>query len=170
MLDDQGSPGKTILARRPFAITAPTVHAPSGQLQSGRQSRAARVQAAFNILETFAVRVYHLSHFPLGDLMNPRLVALAGPLKGATVSLGLGTTNIGRDISSNVAVSDSRVSKHHASIVLDEKGECRISDLDSANGTLVNGVPVREASLKEGDVIQVGISLFLFALPPAEIS
>jgi len=99
--------------------------------------------------------------------MSSRLIAIAGPLKGATIALAPGTTTIGRDISSDVVVSDSRVSRHHASIVLDEKGECRISDLDSANGTVVNGVPIRGVLLKEGDVIQVGASLFLFA-PPAE--
>src|SRR5262249_40072025 len=102
------------------------------------------------------------------ELMDPRLVAIAGPLKGATFSLALGPTTIGRDISSDVVVSDSRVSRRHASIALDEKGDCRISDIESANGTLVNGVPIRGVPLKEGDVIQGGASLFLFALPPPE--
>src|SRR5262245_38932766 len=100
--------------------------------------------------------------------MHARLVAIAGPLKGATVSLALNTTTtIGRDISSDVVIVDSRVSRRQAVVVVNDRGECRISDLDSANGTLVNGMPIREALLKEGDVIDVGGALFVFTLPAA---
>src|SRR5262245_23576402 len=100
--------------------------------------------------------------------MDPRLVAIAGPLKGATVSLVRGTNTIGRDISSDLVVSDSRVSRRHASIALNERGDWGIRDLESANGTLVNGVPIREVVLKEGDVIQIGASLFLFGFPASD--
>src|SRR5262245_37480389 len=100
--------------------------------------------------------------------MHARLVSIAGPLKGATVSLTVGKTTIGRDLASDVVVGDSRVSRRHSVVAVDDRGECRISDLDSANGTLVNGVPIREVLLKEGDVIDVGGALFVFTLPAAE--
>jgi len=100
--------------------------------------------------------------------MSSRLIVIAGPLKGATVALPVGTTTIGRDISSDVVISDSRVSRRHATIAVSENGECRLSDHESANGTLVNGVPIRAALLKEGDVVQVGASLFVVSTPSLE--
>ena len=41
--------------------------------------------------------------------------------------------------------------------------ECAVLDLDSLNGTFVNGLPVKERELRAGDLITIGDSLFLFA-------
>ena len=43
-------------------------------------------------------------------------------------------------------------------------GEFQIRDLESHNGTFVNGVPVKERFLNHGDTLQIGTSLFLFLL------
>ena len=42
------------------------------------------------------------------------------------------------------------------------EGQYQIRDLESRNGSFVNGVPVRERTLADGDEIQIGNSLFLF--------
>jgi hypothetical protein len=50
---------------------------------------------------------------------------------------------------------DDAVSRVHAEIAV-RAGCCLIRDLDSCNGTLLNGRPVRRARLRRGDVLRVG--------------
>ena len=66
-----------------------------------------------------------------------------------------GEVVIGRSPECNVVLKDFGISRQHAKIVVDEDG-CRIVDLKSKNGTQVNGVPVVEAPLKDGDRILLG--------------
>ncbi len=66
-----------------------------------------------------------------------------------------GEVVIGRSPECNVVLKDFGISRQHARIVVDEEG-ARIVDLKSKNGTQVNGVPVVEAPLKDGDRILLG--------------
>jgi hypothetical protein len=50
---------------------------------------------------------------------------------------------------------DDAVSRRHAEIAV-RAGLCLIRDLDSCNGTLLNGRPVRRARLRRGDVLVLG--------------
>ncbi|HXI40817.1 MAG TPA: sigma 54-interacting transcriptional regulator [Bryobacteraceae bacterium] len=93
--------------------------------------------------------------------MNHRLVARDGPLKGSVFPLDGGEFSVGRNPSNRLAVSDPSLSRQHC--VIARRGEqFEIRDLDSRNGTFVNGVPVHERRLTAGDEIQIGNSLFLF--------
>jgi Nif-specific regulatory protein len=87
---------------------------------------------------------------------------LTGPSAGAAYELVADETLIGRDTSCHVCVADLSASRRHCA-VRREGGEFRLVDLASHNGTLVNGAPVRERLLKEGDRLQVGASVLLFA-------
>ncbi|MBI1422961.1 MAG: FHA domain-containing protein [Gammaproteobacteria bacterium] len=62
---------------------------------------------------------------------------------------------IGRKLDNDLRLEDTTVSSHHARIVQKEAGVF-VEDCDSTNGTLVNGIPVQERKLKNGDVIVVG--------------
>jgi adenylate cyclase len=66
-----------------------------------------------------------------------------------------GEVVIGRSPECNVVLKDFGISRQHARILVDEDG-ARIVDLKSKNGTQVNGVPVVEAPLKDGDRILLG--------------
>ena len=66
-----------------------------------------------------------------------------------------GEVVIGRSPECQVVLKDFGISRQHARIVVDEDG-ARIQDLKSKNGTQVNGVPVVEAPLKDGDRILLG--------------
>ena len=66
-----------------------------------------------------------------------------------------GEVVIGRSPECQVILKDFGISRQHARIVVDEDG-VRIQDLKSKNGTQVNGVPVVEAPLKDGDRILLG--------------
>lgn len=72
-------------------------------------------------------------------------------------------TVIGRD-SSNVAfVDDRQVSRHHARISCVD-GDFWIEDLNSTNGTRVNGATVTKQKLANNDQINVGDSIITFAV------
>ena len=94
--------------------------------------------------------------------MRPRLLVTAGPSKDQTIPLPEGEATIGRDPANVVAIIDPSVSRKHCLLRREEDGRFLIRDLDSRNGTLVNGAPVKEQFLRHGDEIATGDSLFLF--------
>jgi pSer/pThr/pTyr-binding forkhead associated (FHA) protein len=69
---------------------------------------------------------------------------------------------VGRADFATVPVQDSSVSRSHF-LVLRESAEFFVVDLESQNGTLLNGEEVSGRRLHHGDVIQAGNSLFLFS-------
>jgi hypothetical protein len=93
--------------------------------------------------------------------VRPRLQAAAGPLADSTYYLTEGEIRIGRDPSNSLAVSDLSLSRRHC-ILSREQDSYKICDLDSRNGTFVNGSVVSEKRLNHGDEIAVGESVFLF--------
>ena len=66
-----------------------------------------------------------------------------------------GEVVIGRSPDCQIVLKDFGISRNHAKITVDEDG-VRIADLKSKNGTQVNGVPVVEAPLKDGDRVLLG--------------
>lgn len=68
---------------------------------------------------------------------------------------------IGRSTRCDIQLNDDRVSSRHAELV--RRGtRYRIYDLGSANGTLVNAQRVDEIDLRDGDLIQVGYTVFRY--------
>jgi hypothetical protein len=108
-------------------------------------------------------------HARRGDLAVQAEI-LAGP-HGAEVVLALSDGRrvaitgdravIGRLPECAVTLSDPQASRHHAEIRR-EDGAYRLVDLDSMNGTFVNGVRVREHVLSDGDVIGIGATSIRF--------
>jgi len=96
--------------------------------------------------------------------LRPRLLVLAGPSKDSTIPLPDGDATVGRDPNSAVSLADASVSRKHCLLRQEEDGRFQIKDLDSRNGTLVNGVAVKEQWLRHGDEIATGDSVFLFLL------
>jgi Nif-specific regulatory protein len=93
--------------------------------------------------------------------MDPRVIGIAGPFQGQTLSLPEGEVSIGREPANQLWAADAALSRRHCSLVRNG-ADIRIRDLGSRNGTRVNSVPVTEQSLQHGDEISVGLSLFLF--------
>ena len=96
--------------------------------------------------------------------MRPRLLVIAGPAKDSTIPLPDGEATLGRDPTNAVAMADASVSRKHCLLRREEDGRFQIRDLDSRNGTLVNGLVVKEQWLRHGDEIATGDSVFLFLL------
>jgi adenylate cyclase len=66
-----------------------------------------------------------------------------------------GTTRVGRGDDSEIVLLDPSVSRAHAIVEFDA-GEPVVRDLDSTNGTYVNGRRVRVESLRDGDELRFG--------------
>jgi len=76
----------------------------------------------------------------------------------ASLSLGASGLSLGRDPSNTVALTSDRfphVSSYHARISIVD-GEVTVEDLGSKNGTLVNGREIKKATLRSGDIMQLG--------------
>jgi pSer/pThr/pTyr-binding forkhead associated (FHA) protein len=95
-------------------------------------------------------------------LSNARLVATSGYLKGTVWALKDGPLLMGRDASNQVEVGDPAVSRRHCSISELPGGTFEIADLDSHNGTSVNGTKVSRRPIEHGDRIRVGSSEYVF--------
>jgi pSer/pThr/pTyr-binding forkhead associated (FHA) protein len=83
---------------------------------------------------------------------------------GRTIAVR-GTTTIGRDNDNDIVLESMTVSRQHALLLRDMAG-LRLLDLESTNGTLVNGVPASTDApvcLKDGDVIRIGQALVRYA-------
>ena len=99
----------------------------------------------------------------------PSLIVVAGPSLGRVVALDE-EISIGRDSSNHLAINDVALSRHHCRLEVGPH-QTLLTDLDSRNGTVVNGVPIRSHALAEGDQIRIGDSVLLFVAgnvpPPA---
>ncbi len=56
----------------------------------------------------------------------------------------------------DLLLDERTVSRFHCEIFVDEKGNPWVKDLGSRNGTVVDGVPVKEAALRSGSLLQLG--------------
>lgn len=68
---------------------------------------------------------------------------------------------IGREDDNSIRLNDDRISRFHAKIQ-DDGGRFILTDLDSTNGTRVNGHPVQIKILRPGDVLFVGRCILRF--------
>jgi pSer/pThr/pTyr-binding forkhead associated (FHA) protein len=93
------------------------------------------------------------------------LVILTGDFAQTEHALAKDETLIGRNPTTDITLLDEGISREHALILRDEElGGFTIEDLQSTNGTKVNGKRVRSAELAHGDSIEVGHTRFRFEL------
>src|SRR6187455_722468 len=68
---------------------------------------------------------------------------------------------IGREEGNALRLNDERVSRYHAKVQV-EDADIILTDLDSTNGTRVNGTAVQIRRLRPGDQVSIGRSMLLF--------
>lgn len=83
------------------------------------------------------------------------LRVLAGFYAGLEVPVDRTRMVVGRGRGADLVIAESTMSREHAAIAFDEEG-CFVEDLQSTNGTKVNGERCERARLKNGDEIQLG--------------
>jgi len=101
-------------------------------------------------------------------LVPARLILHAGSYKeerDQTHTLKLSATTFGRGSDNDFAFPEEEfISRHHCEICY-HKYQNILKDLNSANGSYVNDVRVKETILRDGDSIQIGALRFTFEDP-----
>lgn len=77
------------------------------------------------------------------------------------ISIDRAVTVMGRSDDAFIHLASKRASRHHAFLKL-RGNDCVLIDNDSHNGVVLNGVKVHSAVLRDGDVIQVADSVFVY--------
>ena len=101
---------------------------------------------------------------------QPRLHITSGPQEGAEIAILTPKLTIGRatrNATWDISLQDRAVSRPHAEISLGEDGLWTVTDLGSANGTVVNGMPIQAetpTALQDGAVITMGETTMLFRI------
>ena len=95
---------------------------------------------------------------------HPVLTIVKGPQTGETFELDSTHISLGRDPKNSVFLNDMTVSRHHAQIDLSNLGlgYATIEDLNSLNGTWVDGAIINKATLQDGSTIQTGTFRMVF--------
>jgi hypothetical protein len=91
----------------------------------------------------------------------PYLIGISALIKGTIFPLATAETVVGSDPADGVHLDDALVSPRHCSF-RNSSGQIQLVDLESLNGTFVNGAPTREKTLENGDTIRIGSSEFRF--------
>ena len=85
----------------------------------------------------------------------PKLVILSTGMTGRSHELTADKTTIGRVEDNTFPITDPSVSSHHCEILL-KGSDVVVHDLNSTNGTFINGDKVTDATLKPGQVLRLG--------------
>jgi chromosome segregation ATPase len=74
-------------------------------------------------------------------------------------------TSVGRTPDNDLQIDAKYISRHHA-VILAGPAHTIVEDLNSTNGVLVNGRRVTRQTLKDGDAVMIGKTMFRFAVRP----
>jgi signal transduction histidine kinase len=91
----------------------------------------------------------------------PSLFVIRGNDQGVKIELEGDALRIGREATNSFQLHDQEVSRHHAELLRDGR-TFTLVDLDSSNGTFVNGQRIGRQELTSGDQVQMGSTLMLF--------
>ncbi len=90
------------------------------------------------------------------------MAVLVGITENTRYKLDYTIMGIGRSGDNSIVVNDLNASRKHAELRYEDDGSWNIVDLNSMNGTKVNGRRVTSARLNDGDRITIGVTDFLF--------
>src|SRR5262245_21960171 len=97
-----------------------------------------------------------------------KLIVVEGPDTGCEYDLVVGADHnaftVGRDQRAEVPLSDTAVSRRHFAVERSPRG-WKIVDLGSRNQTFLNGEPVKECFLADGDALRAGDTELRFENP-----
>ncbi|HTL51869.1 MAG TPA: FHA domain-containing protein [Planctomycetota bacterium] len=93
----------------------------------------------------------------------PKLLVLLPDGVSTEYELSDEQLSIGRGTNNTIKIDDTKASRNHCAITKDTDGSYFIKDLDSRNGTKLNGTKIAmRVKLKVGDVIRIGKTKFAF--------
>ena len=86
----------------------------------------------------------------------PQIKVMLGDNEVNRYSFDKDIVSIGRSRDNDIVIENLAISRNHARIRRDAEGRFILSDLNSANGTLVNGVRITKTEIMSGDTIGIG--------------
>lgn len=92
----------------------------------------------------------------------PSLFVVRGRDQGRHFQLSQSVLRLGREAGSDIQLFDSEASRMHAEIRVQQDGTWELLDLNSSNGTRVNGNVVSKHILRSGDRVEIGETLMIF--------
>ncbi|MFC1524763.1 FHA domain-containing protein [Planctomycetota bacterium] len=102
---------------------------------------------------------------PLTERITLEVTSKSGvPEKKRTFELEQDLLIIGRGKDCSLRIRDKKTSRKHCQITKVSTGQYKVTDLNSANGTLINGHKISEHTLKSGDIIRIGAHKIVFSL------
>ncbi len=96
-------------------------------------------------------------------MKNAELRLIEGEALESRFVVAAGDVLLGRSKDAEMRLTDGAASREHAAILADS-GTFTLEDLQSTNGTFLNGKRIRSAKLEDGDEIRIGRTTFLFVL------
>ena len=102
--------------------------------------------------------------------MNPSMphrLRITGPGGVERIVDVTGTTTIGRAADNGIVLDDAQISRCHAMLLVQD-GAVLLLDMESSNGTSVNGAPAlpdEPVRLADGDVVVIGRVLLRYEAP-----
>lgn len=103
--------------------------------------------------KTIVTNLRDIDQIRMGD-RKPYLIFIGGPSLGKVYVLNEGDTVIGRGQDAGILVEDESISRRHLSFHVDGP-HVEVHDLESTNGTFVNGRRVKQCIIEDGDRIQI---------------
>jgi transcriptional regulator with GAF, ATPase, and Fis domain len=100
--------------------------------------------------------------------VDSRVVVISGSSKGTIIRMTGGQLCVGRDPANQLCLNDRAVSRKHFCITETDAG-FHLVDLESHNGTFVNGIPVRRKLLGHGDTVRIGQCELVFLITEDEL-
>jgi pSer/pThr/pTyr-binding forkhead associated (FHA) protein len=82
-------------------------------------------------------------------------------VNGQRFLLKVGQTTIGRDVTADIQIHDTGLSRVHFAIIWDGRNAAA-KDLKSTNGTRISGRPISEIAIQGDTQIQAGTNTFVF--------
>jgi transcriptional regulator with GAF, ATPase, and Fis domain len=98
---------------------------------------------------------------PTVNLRRCKLVVIKGPQRGTDFVISADVIRVGKSPDNDLHLTDETVSRVHFEIVRDAKGYL-LRDMQSTNGTFLDGAEVKEAYVRAGSVIGAGASELKF--------
>jgi two-component system NtrC family sensor kinase len=99
----------------------------------------------------------------IGTVSTASLLIVEGVGRGTRFQIGRQRVGIGRSSENAIRIADEEASRFHAAIQW-QASSFELLDLGSANGTLLNGTPIKRSAVSDGDQLQVANTLLQFRI------
>jgi hypothetical protein len=100
----------------------------------------------------------------------PRLISKCGDIGETYFDLRLGTNRVGRVAGNSFQIDHPTVSSKHCEIIWLDDGVIRVRDLDSTNGTFIEGKQIQQGEINSGQTLRLGEVEFVLDSSSVQIS